>query len=54
MHAVMQQLNLSGLVTTACDEDFDPVLTPAQTYQKLLRNETEKIASRRWLDASPP
>src|SRR5277367_2001350 len=43
MHAAMVQLNLSGLVNDACDEDFDPVLTPAQTYQKLLRNETEKI-----------
>ena len=43
MHAVMHQLNLSGLVNAACDEDFDPVLTPSQTYQKLLRNETEKI-----------
>jgi arginine decarboxylase len=43
MHAVMCQLNLSGLVNDACDEDFDPVLTPAQTYQKLLRNETERI-----------
>jgi arginine decarboxylase len=39
----MQQLNLSGLVNAACDEDFDPILTPSQTYQKLLRNETEKI-----------
>ncbi len=39
----MVQLNLSDLVNDACDEDFDPVLTPAQTYQKLLRNETEKI-----------
>ena len=43
MHLVMGQLNLSGLVNEACDEDFDPVLTPAQTYQKLLRNESEKI-----------
>ena len=43
MHTVMQQLNLSGLVNAACDEDFDPILTPSQTYQKLLRNETEKI-----------
>jgi arginine decarboxylase len=42
MHAAMIQLDLSGLVNAACDEDFDPVLTPAQTYQKLLRNETEK------------
>lgn len=43
MHAVMMQLRLANLVGEACDEDFDPVLTPAQTYQKLLRNETEKI-----------
>ena len=42
MHAVMMQLRLANLVGEACDEDFDPVLTPAQTYQKLLRNETEK------------
>jgi arginine decarboxylase len=43
MHAAMNQMNLSGLVNAACDEDFDPILTPSQTYQKLLRNETEKI-----------
>src|SRR6516162_8980131 len=43
MHAAMIELNLPTLVGDACDEDFDPVLTPAQTYQKLLRNETEKI-----------
>src|SRR5271169_990480 len=43
MHAAMVQLNLSGLVNDACDEDFDPILTPPQTYQKLLRHETEKI-----------
>jgi arginine decarboxylase len=43
MHQAMVNLNLPGLVGEACDEDFDPVLTPAQTYQKLLRNETEKI-----------
>ena len=43
MHAAMIPLNLSGLVNDACDEDFDPVLTPAQTYQKLLRHETEKV-----------
>ncbi|WP_348269034.1 Orn/Lys/Arg decarboxylase N-terminal domain-containing protein [Edaphobacter paludis] len=42
MHSVMMQLRLANLVGEACDEDFDPVLTPAQTYQKLLRNETEK------------
>ncbi len=39
----MVELNLAGLVNDACDEDFDPVLTPAQTYQKLVRGETEKI-----------
>src|SRR5271165_4130735 len=43
MHLVMQQLNLSGLVNAACDEDFDPILTPSQTYQKMLRGETEKV-----------
>ncbi len=43
MHAAMIELNLPTLVGEACDEDFDPVLTPSQTYQKLLRNETEKI-----------
>jgi arginine decarboxylase len=43
MHLVMQQLNLAGLVNAACDEDFDPILTPSQTYQKMLRGETEKI-----------
>jgi arginine decarboxylase len=42
MHAAMLELNLATLVGEACDEDFDPVLTPSQTYQKLLRNETEK------------
>ncbi len=43
MHAAMVELNLPGLVNAACDEDFDPVLTPAQAYQKLVRGETEKI-----------
>ncbi len=43
MHNAMIELNLPGLVNAACDEDFDPVLTPAQTYQKLVRNETERI-----------
>ncbi len=42
MHAAMLELNLPNLVGEACDEDFDPILTPAQTYQKLLRHETEK------------
>ena len=39
----MIELDLPGLVNAACDEDFDPVLTPAQTYQKLVRHETESI-----------
>jgi arginine decarboxylase len=43
MHAAMIELNLPGLVNAACDEDFDPVLTPAQTYQKLVRQETERV-----------
>ena len=43
MHAAMIELNLSGLVNAACDEDFDPVLTPAQAYQQMLRDKTEKI-----------
>ncbi len=43
MNAAMIELRLASLVNEACDEDFDPVLTPAQTYQKLLRQETEKV-----------
>ena len=43
MHAAMIELDLPGLVNAACDEDFDPILTPAQTYQKLVRHETESI-----------
>src|SRR6202012_970585 len=43
MHRMMIELDLAGLVNAACDEDFDPVLTPAQTYQKLVRKETEKV-----------
>lgn len=43
MHSVMLELDLATLVNAACDEDFDPVLTPAQTYQKLVRGETERI-----------
>jgi len=46
MHRVMVELDLAGLVNAACDEDFDPILTPAQTYQKLLRHQTEKIRFR--------
>jgi arginine decarboxylase len=43
MHEAMIELNLAGLVNAACDEDFDPVLTPSQTYQKLVRHETERL-----------
>ena len=43
MHEAMIELDLAGLVNAACDEDFDPILTPAQTYQKLVRYETERI-----------
>ncbi len=43
MHRVMRELNLATLVNEATDEDFDPILTPAQTYQKLLKHQTEKI-----------
>jgi arginine decarboxylase len=46
MHKAMIELNLAGLVNAACDEDFDPVLTPWQTYQKLVRHETERIPFR--------
>jgi arginine decarboxylase len=43
MHAAVIDLKLAELVNAACDEDFDPVLTPAQAYQKLVRGETEKV-----------
>ena len=43
MHSVMTGLRLPSLAGDACDIDPDVVLTPAQTYQKLLRNGTEKI-----------
>ena len=43
MHAAMKELNLPGLLHAACDVEPNPVLTPAQTYQKLIRNGTEKL-----------
>ena len=43
MHAAMRELNLTNLLHLACDVDPDPVLTPAETYQKLIRNGTEKV-----------
>jgi arginine decarboxylase len=47
MHKAMIDLDLAGLVNAACDEEFDPILTPWQTYQKLVRHETERIPFRR-------
>ena len=43
MHAAMVDLRLSALEAQACELDTQEVLTPAQTYQKLLRNGTEKV-----------
>src|SRR5271166_554648 len=43
MHAAVIDLNLTGLVGEACELETEQVLTPAQTYQKLLRNGTEKV-----------
>ena len=43
MHAAMKELNLPGLLHAACDTEPNPVLTPAQTYQKLIRNGTERV-----------
>jgi arginine decarboxylase len=43
MHAALIALDLTNLLHQACDEEPDPVLTPAETYQKLIRNGTEKV-----------
>jgi arginine decarboxylase len=43
MHAAMIELKLVSLVEEACEIDPEQVLTPADTYQKLLRNGTEKV-----------
>ena len=43
MHGAMKQLSLPGLLQEACDVEPDPVMTPAATYQKLVREGTEKI-----------
>jgi arginine decarboxylase len=43
MHAAMIELRLSALEAEACELTTVEVLTPAQTYQKLLRNGTEKV-----------
>jgi arginine decarboxylase len=39
----MIELKLVSLVEEACEVDPEQVLTPAETYQKLLRNGTEKV-----------
>jgi arginine decarboxylase len=39
----MIELNLVTLVEQACEVDPEQVLTPSDTYQKLLRNGTEKV-----------
>ena len=43
MHATMKQLGLPALLQEACDVNPDPVMTPAETYQRLIREGTEKI-----------
>ena len=43
MHSAMIELRLGALEGEACELDTEEVLTPAQTYQKLLRNGTEKV-----------
>ena len=43
MHAAMGELNLPNLLQEACDVEPEPVMTPAETYQKLIRNGTEKV-----------
>ena len=43
MHAAMIELDLVKLVEDACEVDPEQVLTPSETYQKLLRNGTEKV-----------
>jgi arginine decarboxylase len=39
----MKQLSLPALLQEACDVAPDPVMTPAATYQKLVREGTEKV-----------
>jgi arginine decarboxylase len=43
MHSAMKDLRLPGLLQDACDVDPDPIMTPAETYQRLVRGGTEKI-----------
>jgi arginine decarboxylase len=39
----MKHLSLPSLLHEACDVAPEPVMTPAQTYQKLVREGTEKV-----------
>uniref|UniRef100_E6PZ71 Biodegradative arginine decarboxylase n=1 Tax=mine drainage metagenome TaxID=410659 RepID=E6PZ71_9ZZZZ len=43
MHSAMIELRLTALEGEACEVEEVQVLTPAQTYQKLLRSGTEKV-----------
>jgi len=43
MHDAMKQLRLPALLQEACDVEPEPLLTPAETYQKLVRDGTEKV-----------
>jgi len=43
MHNAMKQLRLPALLQEACDVDPEQILTPAETYQKLVRDGTEKV-----------
>jgi arginine decarboxylase len=43
MHEAMKGLRLPALLQEACDVEPDPVMTPAATYQKLVREGTERI-----------
>jgi len=43
MHAAMVELRLSALEAEACELNTVEVLTPSQTYQKLVRGGTEKV-----------
>ena len=55
MHAAMIELNLSGLVNDACDEDFDPVLTPcADLSEAPPQRDRKNPLHRDGTAASPP
>jgi arginine decarboxylase len=43
MHEAMRTSNLPGKLNDACDKIPDAVLSPAETYQKLVRNKTDLI-----------